>query len=288
MRLETINNRGTSIKYNYVRSEFKRAYEDWKNDLENGVNSTIKEASILSKPDSNTKLAKQTDRTAGYKLYSLFLAPAGSSGYNTCPWASDECVSLCLNEAGRGAMKSVQEARIKKTKMMVELPYDFMYNILVEMRSAIKSADKNSHKLAIRLNGTSDIAWEYLAPFIKDFCTDSTIEQIGKSRFKLYDYTKAFARVKNKPNWYDMTLSYSGHNWEECDIVLKEKLARVAVVFHKQIPTKFKGYDVINGDLDDYRFMDEKGIIVGLLYKSVGSKKDQIVNTTNLNFVIKD
>lgn len=288
MQLEVITNRGATIKYSYLRSLFSKAYEDWISDQQSGNKRDIVTVPLLSKPNSNTKLSKQTDRTEGYKLFSLFLAPSGSSGYNTCLWASDECISLCLNEAGRGAMKSVQDARIKKTKMMVENPYEFMYNLLTEMRCAVKSADKNGDKLAIRLNGTSDIAWESVAPFIKEFCCESDNDLLGKTRYKLYDYTKSAIRVKNKPDWYDMTLSYSGNNWEHCKLVLDRKISRVAVVFHEQIPETYKGYSVTNGDLDDYRFLDDKGVIVGLKYKSVGKTKDAMACSQDLKFVVKD
>jgi hypothetical protein len=40
----------------------------------------------------------------------------------------------------------------------------------------------------------------------------------------------------------------------------------VAMVFDK-LPETYKGFKVINGDLDDLRFLDEKNVIVGLKYK---------------------
>ena len=42
----------------------------------------------------------------------------------------------------------------------------------------------------------------------------------------------------------------------------------MAVVFRdKTLPKTWQGFDVINGDNDDLRFLDPKGVIVGLYAK---------------------
>lgn len=293
MQLSVIKpNRGTAIHYSNLKNEFELAYQDIKNDLSNKNRLLPVQYPVLSKPNSNTKLAKSTDRTAGYLLHSLFLAPSGASGYNTCAWASDECISLCLNSAGRGAMQSVQDARIKKTKRMVESPRTFMKIMLSEMIIASRQAKKAGKSLAIRLNGTSDIPWEHCAPFLEAFCIGGQYENSSKeindlTKFSLYDYTKSYNRVKDAPSWYDMTLSYSGYNWNECKKILDEKTSRVAMVFHEEVPNEYEGYDVFNGDEDDYRFKDLKGVIIGLSYKSVGKDKDKSAMSTDLRFVQK-
>jgi hypothetical protein len=46
---------------------------------------------------------------------------------------------------------------------------------------------------------------------------------------------------------------------------------RVAVVF-KEVPEKFWGRKVINGDLYDMRYRDDKDVIVGLKFKKVRNK----------------
>ena len=38
----------------------------------------------------------------------------------------------------------------------------------------------------------------------------------------------------------------------------------VAVVFRNQLPKTWKGYEVVNGDSNDLRFLD-KGVVVGLI-----------------------
>jgi len=47
----------------------------------------------------------------------------------------------------------------------------------------------------------------------------------------------------------------------------------VAVVFRNKIlPETYLGYKVINGDKTDLRFLDEKGVIVGLYAKGKATK----------------
>jgi hypothetical protein len=282
-----------ALPYKKINEEFLKAFDNFKKSLNKNSPAKLTK-SILSKPNTNTKLSKSTQRTEGYKLYSLFLAPAGSSGYNTCPWSSEECVKLCLNTSGRGAMMSVQKARIAKTAMMVERPYLFMENLLCEMYYAMRHATKNNYSLALRLNGTSDIVWESAAPFIEHLCqnghVDEELPHIKELvKFNLYDYTKSFARASKPKPWYDFTLSYSGTNWSDCERVLNDKTARVAVVFSSYIPETYKGFVVVNGDLDDYRFLDKKGCIVGLKYKSTGKSNDLVVSgCDDLKFVVRN
>ena len=51
----------------------------------------------------------------------------------------------------------------------------------------------------------------------------------------------------------------------------------VAVVFEKELPKKYLGFEVINGDETDLRFLDKKGkngkgVIVGLKAKGKAKK----------------
>jgi hypothetical protein len=43
------------------------------------------------------------------------------------------------------------------------------------------------------------------------------------------------------------------------------------MVFDK-LPSTFEGFEVINADLDDLRFLDKKGVICGLKYKKMTGK----------------
>jgi hypothetical protein len=64
----------------------------------------------------------------------------------------------------------------------------------------------------------------------------------------------------------------------------------IAVVFdvknENDIPAMFNGYEVINGDITDYRVNDSKGVIVGLKWKRIANKaaEKQVLNSV---FVVK-
>ena len=72
--------------------------------------------------------------------------------------------------------------------------------------------------------------------------------------------------MNDVPN-YNLTYSFSGYNWLMCERFLKEKIANVSVVFKSEPPKEYKEFKVINGDETDERFLDDKGVIIGLKYK---------------------
>lgn len=92
------------------------------------------------------------------------------------------------------------------------------------------------------------------------------------------------AKFVLKPENYQLTFSYSGRNTETCKKLLN-KGHNVAVVFNikkeTELPKTFMGFDVINGDLTDFRPNDGKGVIVGLKWKKIADKanNDAIKNS---------
>jgi hypothetical protein len=69
------------------------------------------------------------------------------------------------------------------------------------------------------------------------------------------------------PSNYSLTFSRSETNETQCLEVLKRG-GNVAVVFRsKTLPTHWNGFKVINGDENDLRFLDPKGVVVGLTAK---------------------
>jgi hypothetical protein len=113
-------------------------------------------------------------------------------------------------------------------------------------------------KPAIRLNGTSDLPWlamELAAAF---------------PEVEFYDYTKhPKPWLRTLPN-YHLTFSHSGHNMQDCSEALEHGI-NVAVVFTTRrgeaLPETWNGFPVIDGDLHDCRFLDPKGVVVGLRAK---------------------
>lgn len=209
----------------------------------------------------------------GFKTYGLHLAPAGLSGYNVCVAASAGCRAACLNTAGRGAMSSVQKARIAKTKWLFTDREAFLVQLHKEITAAIKSCARQGLTPVFRLNLTSDIPWEATA-----------FHYMGKSIFahfpdvQFYDYTKIksriWASIQGKlPKNYHLTFSRSECNDGEVYRVLQGG-GNVAVVFRGSLPEKWSGYKVVNGDETDLRFRDGSNVIVGLVEKGK-AKKDE-------------
>jgi len=209
--------------------------------------------------DTNAKTVKGQKR--GFMTGILYLAPGKLSGLiNVCPNSSPACGIDCLYWAGRGAFTSVQKARIAKTIFYVKDRETFLATLKENIFSVIRRAKAKKMVPVIRLNGTSDIGWERY----------TVIQAFKTTRF--YDYTKSFARMVSfldgkLPSNYSLTFSRSEINESQCLDVLSRG-GNVAVVFHgKTLPTHWQGFPVINGDENDLRFLDPKGVVVGLSAK---------------------
>lgn len=217
----------------------------------------------------------------GVLTYSLYLAPAKSSGYEVCPGRTAECSRLCLNESGMNRMTqkvkgdTINAARVKKTKLFFEQREFFMKWLIFEINAARAKAARKGMTLSVRLNNTSDINPE-------------EFQLNGKNIFELYpditfyDYTKVKHRIELMKRYtnYNVTYSYTGYNLSECQKMLLNKI-NVAVVF-KLVPENFMGYQVIDGDKNDLRYGDTKGVIVGLKYKKTREKL-----TSDIKFVVQ-
>jgi len=232
--------------------------------------------------NSDTKTSKGTKY--GYLTGILYLAPAKISGRNFCPNASEGCASACLYSAGRGKFSNVQQARIKKSRYFIEHRDEFMLNLINSIEKLIRKAKRENLIPVVRLNGTSDIAWENIK--INNYGYNQSIFELF-SDVQFYDYTKSIKRAtanykygkKIIPN-YHLTFSQSESNFSAVlNLVDLYKAVNVAVVFDK-LPSKYLGRTVINGDLSDLRFKDAEGVIVGLVAKG-DAKKD------NSNFVVR-
>lgn len=204
----------------------------------------------------------------GYKTYILYLAPftQNSKGINLCSHASKGCAEACLYNSGNGGkFSSVSNARIKKTEYFLKNRIEFLNQLKTEIEKAIK---KNKDKAipVFRLNGTSDLPFEKYRIFEDN---KNIFELFPDVQF--YDYTKNHIRFsKVLPDNYHLTFSRSEVNNDKA-IALLNKGFNVAMVFDKVFGT-YKGFEVINGDIYDLRFLDKKNVIVGLKYKNITSK----------------
>ena len=217
----------------------------------------------------------------GYRTFGLHLSPANKSGFNVCQWASAGCRAACLDTAGRGCMSNVQNSRIAKTQRFFKDNFGFMSDLRTEIAKAIISAGKKQMIPCFRLNLTSDIPWENVRKgrtvnpqLVRPL---NVMEEFPNVNF--YDYTKGFTRMMDwlyhkMPKNYHLTFSRSE---ETSDDRMKKILSlggNVAVVFRGSLPKTYLGCPVVDGDENDLRFKDPKGVVVGLVEKGL-AKKDE-------------
>jgi len=217
-----------------------------------------------------TENAKTTKgESLGYLTAILYLAPSYLSGRNVCSHASEGCIFSCLNLAGMGAFGNVQDARVAKTKAFFANPKTFVEQLADDIEAAQRKAERQGLELCVRLNGTSDLPWENLGGEA-GVCLMRRFPGI-----RFYDYSKNPARIRafltgRLPSNYSLTFSRSECNAETA-LELAKAGANVAVVFSsrkgEELPNKWGGRKVIDGDTHDLRFLDARGRVVGLRAK---------------------
>ena len=217
--------------------------------------------------DANAKTVKGQGR--GYMTAILYLAPADESGYEVCPMASKGCRKACLNKAGMGAFSNVQAARIAKTRWYFEDRAAFMTQLITEIGAFIRKAIKLGLTPVVRLNGTSDIPWERV-PVEHGASGAANIMELFPS-VQFYDYTKRHNR-RDLPANYHLTFSLAEDNDPRARMAATNG-ANIAVVFRNdKFPSTFMGMPVVDGDADDLRFLDGRGVVVGLKAKGPAKK----------------
>jgi hypothetical protein len=201
----------------------------------------------------------------GYLTGILYLAPASSSGTNVCASASPGCIRGCLNTAGRAAIfPAILKARVRKTRELFADREAFIAQLAKDIRALERKAKREGLTPCVRVNGTSDLPW--LAMRMARMFPSTTF----------YDYSKN-PRVweRRLPN-YHITFSLSENNLSAALETLAHG-SNVAVVFDTKkggpLPTTWKGFDVVDGDISDLRFLDKAGVVVGLRAKG-RAKKD--------------
>jgi len=214
---------------------------------------------------ANPKIQKGTK--LGYLSFILHLAPADLSGREVCPKRTAGCTAACLNTAGRGGMfkrgettNMIQKARIRKTQYFFNNRAEFMADLVNDIKKAIRFAERKGLTPVFRLNGTSDLSWEKY-----DVVLGFNIFELFPN-VQFYDYTKVLGRkVAQYPN-YHLTFSKADGNDADVAEALLQGMSVVAV--YDKIPE-----GVPSADETDLRFLDPKGIMLGLKAKG-RTKKD--------------
>lgn len=186
-----------------------------------------------------------------------------------CVLATLGCLANCLGHtSGRMVLPTSTRARDRRTALYKEDQELFLRLLRADLAELREEAKCLGMIPAARLNGTSDIPWEELHPEILEEFSD----------IEFFDYTKIDSRMRrflkgkngNKP-WpknYHLTFSMSETNHVEAMNVLAAG-GNVAVVFWPKLPKAWLNLPVIDGDAHDARFLDPKGVIVGLSAKGI-------------------
>jgi hypothetical protein len=225
----------------------------------------------------------------GYNTHIVYFDPSvgrveGKSISKVCPHATEGCMKACLFGSGNARFKQVQSGRTRKTLRFYEDRKGFVFQLSAEITRAARLDRKKGMIPTFRLNGTSDIPWENVRiGGVKLMEVHSDVQ--------FYDYTpnphrmRKYLEGKMPPN-YHLTFSRKEDNWATCLEILT-KGGNVAAVF-EEVPPTYEGYTVIDGDKDDLRFLDPKGVIVGLKYKKITLKGAKALNEEALKggFVI--
>lgn len=191
-----------------------------------------------------------------------------SGGINLCPMASKGCALACLSRSGQSGMPDQQRAQMVRTAFILAYPREAGLIVGAELRAAIR----RHGAINLRLNVTSDIRWERVAPAMMTALTGAGV--------KLYDYT-AWSPDQRVPS-PDYSLTYSAKEPAHTpDAYLTDILAsggNVAVPFTTRrgeaLPATYLGFPVIDGDISDERRNDPAGAVVGLRAKGHLWKRD--------------
>jgi hypothetical protein len=215
---------------------------------------------------ANPKIQKGTK--LGYLSFILHLAPADVSGYETCAKRTRGCTAACLNTAGRGGMfkrgettNVIQRARIRKTRYFFEDRVNFMLDLAHDIERACAYAHRQGLTPVFRLNGTSDLAWE---KYTVGHTSLTIFDMFPTVQF--YDYTKILGRKVKQIKNYHLTFSKADGNDADVARALAQGMSVVAV--YDRIPA-----GVPSADETDLRFLDPKGVMLGLKAKG-RAKKD--------------
>jgi hypothetical protein len=227
--------------------------------------------------NSNPKIDKSNKVSEKYWSCIMHLRPVSTK---ICPYQDiAKCKDACLNTAGLGGVyPSIQKARQKKTDLFLNDRDEFMRVLVKDINTFIRACKRKDKRPAIRLNGTSDIQWEYIE--IDGY--ENIFAMFPEVQF--YDYTKIPTRkIDHIPN-YHLTWSYSEANDKYAKMFDKVPNNKAVVFKNKILPSMFKGLKVIDGDTHDMRFLDEPNSVVGLKAKGKArqDKSGFVINVIQL------
>lgn len=234
--------------------------------LSQGTNSKTKKSDKFELANLEKDMQKLLEEFEKTLTGIIYLAPASISGKNVCGFASPACKKACLYTSGMGKFTNVQQARINKTKLFINNKEEYFKQLNKDIDKLKRKSAKEKALPCVRLNGTSDLPYQNIKQGINK---QSLMHEHKDVQF--YDYTKDWNR-KSKTTNYHLTYSKSELHSENDVQKMISKGNNVAVVFRNKLPKTYAGFKVFDGDKTDLRFLDPKGVVVGLLAKGEAKK----------------
>ena len=214
-----------------------------------------------------THSAAKIDKSQNDSWFNAVLYLDPHYNKNVCKGASKGCKQSCLINSGRMIMQTAINARKNRTAYYFNDNDMFMLTLKGEIAALLYKATKQGKRLAIRLNGTSDLDWQEVYTAFKGV--------------QFYEYTKRPDLAKKLVKLENVHITFSKHeNHTESNV--KHLLAsgvNVAVVFNKEVPAEYINIQVIDGDKHDRRFEDTQGRIIGLKFKGTNKVKQLAIET---------
>lgn len=267
--------------YPHIAEGFKRTFSSMKNESPAVQRSHLKTSMKVLHEFARSRGYKtrpkilgengKTKKSTGENVWTkgISLAPhstGGLSSFDVCPRASKECRTNCLGTEAGGNKQypdNSLSSKILRTHFLAKHPEHFARILDHEINKHKEKAKRDGMIPGIRLNVTSDIAYEKYAPELFHKHPD----------VQFYDYTKMHNRVlgqskSDHPKNYHLALSHTGGGHEESNDHHVAKVLEaghvVASVYQRgkgnPEPTHMKDmktgkmYPVVNGDEDDNTF----------------------------------
>lgn len=211
-------------------------------------------SSLLS---SSSKLEKSGE--VGVLSRVLYMTPG-----IFCPSADTGCLLACLGHtSGRMGLPDSYRARDKRSAFYLEHREAFVERLKAEIHLLKADSMLRGLQPAVRLNGSSDIAWERRHAGI--------LEQFPDVQF--YDYTKILPRAISSltsATWpANYHLTYSAGSRDDLARTVLRAGGTIAVVFHPKVPSTWLDAEVVDGEAHDARFRDRGGTVVALRAKGI-------------------
>lgn len=231
--------------------------------------------------ETNAKTPK--GEVLGWLTGILYFAPADLAEVgNVCPYSTPGCREACLYTAGRGRFDSVQAARIRKTREFMADRKAFITALHSDVARHAGRAHRLGFRPAVRLNGTSDLRWERIAPSLFASFPDVQFYDYTKDRARFESWLFREKAAREWPKNYHLTFSRSEHTKDSEVAFLIHNGATVTVVTPNGIETPAAevspmippslwnhpvGSVLVDGDRHDLRFLDRPHSLVLLRAK---------------------